>query len=145
MSQQDHGSPSGPATVRVAGPPRHLDRQAERFADEMDDLVEAVRLGSRCQQHGQGEVVADDDLLEVTHLGSDVRDGVEERAGEARAVVTGDRHQEGLLGAGRLRLYVVAHRAILPTTSVCRAVRSATRSPSGAVAPGPTARAELRP
>ena len=53
-----------------------------------------MALGGR-QQQGQREVAADHHLLDVEDLGAHVRDGVEERAADARAVVATHRHEEG--------------------------------------------------
>ena len=60
------------------------------------------------EQHGQRQVAADHHLLEVEDLRADVGDGVEEGAGDARPVLTGDGHQQRLRGH-------VGHRARLST------------------------------
>jgi hypothetical protein len=87
-------------------------RQPQRAGHRGDAAGQPVDVGlgqaGRAEQHPEGQVAADDHLLDVQHVHAGLGRGLEERRRHARPVRAGDGEQEG----GRP---LAAHHASLAT------------------------------
>ena len=90
------GAARGTGTV-VAPAGVHLHLHPEARTGLVDDLSELGLDTVDGEQHGKGKLPTQDHLLEVNHLGTDGADPVEEGAGHARTVRSGERDKQGWL------------------------------------------------
>ena len=79
------------------------DAHPHRLAGLAQPVGEDVLVLGRAEQHREGEVAADDDLLEVEHLGADGGGGLEDGLGHAGAVGPVEGDEQGALVRVRQR------------------------------------------
>ena len=91
----DDGGPAGPSRGVVAATHLEVDPHVERLADAHQPVDEHVLVMVGGEEHREGEVVADDDLLEVEHRGADAVSRVEERHGHPGPVAAVEGHEQG--------------------------------------------------
>ena len=102
-AHDDDGRPAGAPRGVVAVAAVEADAHPHRLAGPGQPVGEDVLVLGRAEQHRQGEVPADDDLLEVEHLGADGGGGLEDGLGHAGAVGTVEGDEEGALVGVRQR------------------------------------------
>ena len=101
-THDDDGRAAGAARRVVAAPGLEVDAHPEPLAGPGEPVDEHVLVAAGGEQHRQRQVAADDDLLEVEHLGADGRGRLEQRLGHPRPVgtVEGDAAGCGRRGSG---------------------------------------------
>ena len=87
--------PSGAAAV-VAGAAVDLDLHAEVVGDPLQRAAQRLPVARRGDQHAEHQPAAEHDLLDVEHLDAERGQGGEDRRGDARPVLAGERDQQGL-------------------------------------------------